>query len=288
MLYNYKGTHRTKCRCQCDCGTKDVIRTAYQLKHATDSSCGCGRKEYIRKICGKEIDGKKFGRLTVIETMWNETPVRVKCSCECGNIGIYLKTDVMSGHTKSCGCLQSERTSEANFVNQASKVSDYGIEILTPSHQNKKGQWIWNCKCGYCGSVFQELPARVLNNHVKSCGCAKHSSREAFIKNYLLQLNADFMSEYKFDDLRTESGYPMRFDFAIFHNGALNCLLEHDGQQHFHPVSVFGGQDAFIKTQNHDMIKTKYCEDNNIKLIRIPYTKTENEIRELLDNIINP
>ena len=31
------------------------------------------------------------------------------------------------------------------------------------------------------------------------------------------------------------------------------------------------GYDEFVNSKIRDTIKTKYCKDNNIKLIRIPY-----------------
>ena len=37
--------------------------------------------------------------------------------------------------------------------------------------------------------------------------------------------------------------------------------------------------------QLHDKIKTQYCKDNNIKLIRIKYTDYDN-IEKILNNLI--
>ena len=64
--------------------------------------------------------GEKFGRLTVIEreTASIERKYRqVKwiCQCECGNVITVRTSTLRSGHTKSCGCLSSEKTSERNF-----------------------------------------------------------------------------------------------------------------------------------------------------------------------------
>jgi len=61
----------------------------------------------------KDLIGKKFGRLTVIEfshvdkkddyrTYW-------KCQCFCGKILIVRSPSLNQGLTKSCGCLHSER-----------------------------------------------------------------------------------------------------------------------------------------------------------------------------------
>ena len=289
MLYNFNGTKTTKCRCTCDCGKENVIRIAYELKQATDSSCGCGKKAYVRKSRGKEIDGQKFGRLTVLETLWNEPPVKVKCKCECGTIGVYNKVDVMTGHTKSCGCYARERTGETNFINHAGKVSDYGVKIIEPAFKNEKKQWVWNCQCGFCGRVFQMLPARVLNNHVRSCGCLRDSSREVFIERSLVELGINYDTEYKFKDLRSECGYPLRFDFVVFdNNDKIKCLIEYDGQQHYKAIDIFGGDEALDRNKRYDRLKNEYCQKNGLLLYRIPYTMTEEEIRERITNIVNP
>ena len=41
------------------------------------------------------------------------------------------------------------------------------------------------------------------------------------------------------------------------------------------------GEESFKRTQYHDQIKNQYCEDHNIKLIRIPYWD-ENNIELIL------
>jgi len=287
MLYNYNGTGKTKCLCKCDCGN-ECIRTAYQLKHAKLSSCGCGKKEYIREICGKEIDGMKFGRLLVLETLWDENPPKVKCLCDCGNIVTLRKSDVQKLHTQSCGCLQSERASLANEVNHSNKISDYGVKIIKQHKKNHLGQWIWECECGYCGNNFYDLPARILNGHVRSCGCLKRSSNELFISSYLDVLGVQYKEQYTFDDCKSDKNYPLYFDFAVFENNNLLCLIEYDGQQHFIPNEAFGGDDAFVETKMRDEIKNKYCKTNNIPLYRFPYTMTNDEIKEKITKIIYP
>ena len=45
-------------------------------------------------------------------------------------------------------------------------------------------------------------------------------------------------------------------------------LIEYDGEQHYDEDSVFD----YEYTHKHDLIKSQWCKDNNIPLIRIPYT----------------
>ena len=66
----------------------------------------------------------------------------------------------------------------------------------------------------------------------------------------------------------------------------LNTIIEYDGEHHFKPVK-YGNSDPIelLKyTQYKDNVKTIYCQTNNIKLIRIPFTiKTETQIFKALD-----
>ena len=57
------------------------------------------------------LEGKRFGRLTVL----NYVPYsKYLCRCDCGNLKTVTATDLHTGKTQSCGCLQKERTSNAN------------------------------------------------------------------------------------------------------------------------------------------------------------------------------
>lgn len=65
------------------------------------------------------------------------------------------------------------------------------------------------------------------------------------------------------------------FDFVI--NAKIPYIIEVDGQQHFRPA--WEGEEGLLIIRAHDLIKNKFCFDNNIPLIRIPdnveYTKED-------------
>ena len=48
-------------------------------------------------------------------------------------------------------------------------------------------------------------------------------------------------------------------------------LIEYDGKQHFQDEGLFD----YEKIHQHDLIKSQWCKNNNIQLIRIPYTRYE-------------
>ena len=65
-----------------------------------------------------------------------------------------------------------------------------------------------------------------------------------------------------------------------------NLIIEYDGEQHFKPISAFGGEDGFWTTITHDAIKNQYCEDNNINILRIPYWEFD-DIEKLIKDKLN-
>lgn len=285
MVYNFEGTNETRCICDCDCGNTDVIKIPYSLKTGKIKSCGC-----IKGVSQRQkLEGKKFGKLLVVEEIFiSSDNHKLRCLCDCGNEIVLSRRDVMTGHTKSCGCLKKEFMKEYyENHDQSGYISDYGVEILDRAGKNSKGQTLWNCKCGLCGRIFQELPARIKDNHVRSCGCLVRSSREMFIEKFFNECEINYKSQYTFDDCKSDKNYVLRYDFALFDNDDnLLLLIEYDGEQHYMPINLFGGEVGFKNTVERDKIKNNYCLQHKIPLLRIPYNKTETEITEIINNTL--
>lgn len=75
----------------------------------------------------------------------------------------------------------------------------------------------------------------------------------------------------------------LRFDFYL---PKQNTAIEYDGEQHFVKRGKFG--ENFESLKQNEIIKNKFCKDNNIKLIRIHYKlspiEIENKLIESLDS----
>ncbi len=106
------------------------------------------------------------------------------------------------------------------------------------------------------------------------CPLCKISKGEMKINNYLQNNKILFKNQKTFHNCRSLKNNLLKFDFYLID---YNICIEYDGE--FHYIPLFNNekyQENLIKTQYHDKIKTQYCLDNNIKLIRIPYWEFNN------------
>lgn len=105
------------------------------------------------------------------------------------------------------------------------------------------------------------------------------SKMEEKISTILSKNKIQYSREYSFKDLRGKNKQKLRFDFAIFENNKIKCLLEYDSLIHFY-YSGLGKKSSFIAAKERDRRKNSYCLARDIPLYRIPYWA---EIRDLKD-----
>ena len=73
--------------------------------------------------------------------MWN-------CLCECGNSKLIRGSSLRSGATRSCGCLQKEKSIK-NLIGQR-----FGkLVVIEDSGKRYNKNVIWLCKCD-CGNLY--------------------------------------------------------------------------------------------------------------------------------------
>lgn len=160
-----------------------------------------------------------------------------------------------------------------NYKYDYSKVNYTGcrnkVEIICPIH-----------------GIFLQ----VASNHIRGSGCpkCKNSKGQTKVARVLFSMGIKFINEYYYNDCKGDKSY-LFFDFYI---PSKNMLIEYDGEQHFKPVKFHlnmaeeTSKLMFEKTQRYDMIKNQYAHNNNIPLLRIPYTEFNNIeilVREFID-----
>ena len=98
------------------------------------------------------------------------------------------------------------------------------------------------------------------------------------IYNLLLEQGYEVDKEKEFDWLVNKR--KLKLDFFL---PKYNIAIEVQGEQHFKPFDIFGGEIGLSEQVKRDKIKKKLCEDNGIKLFYI--TKRNNNINEIISYI---
>lgn len=92
--------------CRCDCGNElEVLGSNLRRKNPNTTSCGCKFLEST-KYNFKDLTGKKFGQLTVLQRLPEYTKTRGalwECICECGNKTKLSSNSLTSGNSVTCG-----------------------------------------------------------------------------------------------------------------------------------------------------------------------------------------
>jgi hypothetical protein len=115
------------------------------------------------------------------------------------------------------------------------------------------------------------------------CPICAESKGEQKIRHWLNNNNINNKLQYTFNDLLSDKGNPLRFDFGILDkNNKLKLLIEYDGEGHYKEKPF--GKDSYKLITYHDQLKNEYCNRNNIQLVRIPYWKFD-DIENILGEI---
>ena len=108
--------------CKCMCGNFTTVRGS-ALKDSSTISCGCKKKELIRKKQMKNITGQHFGKLIAIEPDFlyaeehqiknSGNTIYWKCLCDCGKLCIKPYNDLIKGKAVNCpNCTQKSKGEE--------------------------------------------------------------------------------------------------------------------------------------------------------------------------------
>jgi hypothetical protein len=130
-------------QCRCNCGVARAVSEGNLLR-GLSTSCGCYKREGTRErfiqmnarraekpmeIRLRLFAGQRFTRWTVLEFSGkaNDGTQLWKCRCECGTIKIVRETDLVSEHTRSCGCYRLDYLREQKTTHGMSQNREYRI-----------------------------------------------------------------------------------------------------------------------------------------------------------------
>jgi len=261
----------------------DIICTKHGLfqqtptKHMAGQGCPrCARelphynslttKTFIEKA--KAIHGNKYDYSLVA---YRKSCKKIKILCP--DHGLFEQSP--NNHLMGMKCVKcalkinadSRKYNTQEFIRKAMLVHKNKYDYSEVDY--KKCEIKIKIKCHNHG-VFIQTPASHLAG--KGCPFCLDSQGELKISDLLNSMNIKYEREKKFTDCKNIRLLP--FDFYI---PSMNACIEYDGKQHFNPVDYYGGITAYEDLKKKDAIKNRYCLNNEIKLIRIPYTKKSRE-----------
>lgn len=163
-----------------------------------------------------------------------------------------------------------------NIYFEKEGITTRAIKIISQNSTNLNDIQV-EIKCGSCENTYTTTAHSLtrLNNIYCPVCSHKYSKNEQIFGDYLDSLGIKYIREFRINSCKDIM--PLPFDFKL---SDYNILIEIDGQQHYEPVT-FGGcskevaQLHFECVKKHDKIKTDYCKQWNISLLRISYLEIE-------------
>lgn len=169
------GHKHLRLECRCDCGTAGFVALAGNMRRGSTLSCGCLRRERASermraseavaaarqrrseqaRVNRQQLVGFRFGRLVVVESLGGKRGGCYRCSCDCGQEIRTYQSNLLRGHTRSCGCLRVYRHPERQvglrklyyrYTNAAKRRGG----ILGFSLEQFRG--LTSSACHYCGA----------------------------------------------------------------------------------------------------------------------------------------
>lgn len=132
-----KGKRRVLCKCTCG---EETTVDLYKLRNGITKSCGCLGRELASRPRAKDLTDQVFGSLKAIrrdnDKKQNGSAIWL-CECKCGEIVPVTARDLLSGNTKSCGCILSEYTRSLKEYNEKHHTVDgVFVPLLTQKVQS--------------------------------------------------------------------------------------------------------------------------------------------------------
>ena len=186
--------------------------------------------------------------------------------------GIVYSTGRRYNGTRSCGCKQGKQFKKANTAGVIHEdltgqiLNGWKLIEKTFMKDSNRSE-LYLCQSTIRPAFYDLLSTRHLKDgYVAQAKLANNLSlNEQKILKLLKENNIHGKMQSSFIDCKDKCLLP--FDFFIENK----YIIEYDGEQHFKPIDFFGGEKYFNVQRAHDLIKNKYCFDNNTPIIRIPY-----------------
>lgn len=258
----YTDDRKIRWKCKCSCGNYETFRedSLYNNKHLMCKEC----LSKIPNANAIDLSNQRFGKLIALEPTQKRENHSViwKCKCDCGKYCEAASDSLKNGHKKSCGCLIKNNLLGQRFGK---------VVVIAETQERLRDNIVWKCKCD-CGNIFYTTGVQLTRTYgaTLSCGCLLSKGEEKISKLFD-ENNIKYVKQKTFDNCRfVDTNAVAKFDFYVNNT----YLIEFDGIQHYqYNNNGWNDKEKFEKLQDRDNYKNNWCKENNIPLIRIPYTR---------------
>lgn len=261
--------NRTKLKIMCSHGhIYNMTFKDFKNNHGCPTCASCKKYTY------NEVKTYmyEFG-YELLSNEYHNNQEKLSIKCPKGHITDISFSSFKNG--RRCKICANNQRLDYDYVKKY--VNEYGYILLDNTYKNNNTKMNMICPNNHHIQLsFKHFQRGV---RCSKCSC---SSGESEIMKILDDNHIFYIHQHTFDDCVDKQVLP--FDFFI----PDKCIcIEYDGIQHFKPIDQFGGETAFQDRIKKDTIKNNYCENNNIKLIRIPYWDFFNLEEIITDQVVN-
>lgn len=248
--------------------------------------CGkCGQRtaHEKRKISFEDIKHRveveyKHLNLKIVGDNYVNTETPIKVECLICHIQFDYKILNLAHNTacKKCGPNAPGKWCRTPFDEMSERVQKFGFELVDIEH-GVKTMCVIKCKQGHvCTRNIHDI-----EEGLKCPECIGYNLvAEAICRKYFEYLFGLPFKKSKFDWYINNEGNAMEIDG---YNKELNLAFEYDGVLHFKFIPHFHKTiERFEKYQSDDILKSKLCVENNVTLIRVPYTIKYNKMLDYI------
>lgn len=266
--------NKTKLKMICPCGHEWEcnFRNFKIGRRCKDCSCKIRAErqthsyEYIKEYI--ESYGYKL-----LSTEYKNNREKLKIMCDKGHMFEMEYSSFQQGKR----CAKCKGVYRYNYQEVKEYYNEFGYELISQEYNGANKMLIAKCPKGH----LIECTFNSFKNNNTRCDLCKEkikSKGEDIILEILTSLNIEFLKEHNFKDCKGKRR-TLPFDFYL---PQYNICIEYDGTPHYKLGSYKNGLLDLMNRKYLDNIKSQYCKNNNIELIRIPYWEKDN-IKEILN-----
>ncbi|VVC05564.1 Uncharacterised protein [uncultured archaeon] len=242
-------------------------------------------EKFIQKA--RAIHGNKYD-YSLVHYVDNHTKVTIICK----DHGPFEQTP--RSHLNGSGCptcaiievARKQTKTQEQFIQESIEIHGNDYDYSQVHYISSREKIIIICKKH---GPFLQAPVKHLAGH--KCPKCRESHGERMVRKFLEDHSILFKPQYSFKNLRNQQ--PLHFDFAVFNSdNSIKTLIEFQGKQHYHPIKWKPNMtekevtDSFRSGVYRDNLKRQYCKENNLPLLEISYTDSQNIPNILFQSLI--